>query len=156
VTFGTHVVPVLVWARPVKDVVVCDFFVRVEVKPALATFAFRTAIPGNTEGLKAAAWKLDEVLLEWIDPEYVLYFIIVELAVRAVCADHEFAVTSIKPRFETIIGELFIVEITQHGFLACHLHGEVMMRARPEFIFFLVASSTDFTTHKSCWNLNLS
>src|SRR3972149_5973050 len=60
------------------------------------------------------------------------------------------------PGFETIIGELFIVEITQHGFLACHLHGEVMMRARPEFILLLVTVSTNFTAYKCCRDINLN
>src|SRR5579872_5028501 len=74
VTLRAHEIPVLVQLGPVQDVVVFDLFVRVEMKPALAAFVFRSRVPGNRQRLNTTVWKFDEILLEWIDAESVFDF----------------------------------------------------------------------------------
>ena len=72
-------VPVLINAGPVEGIVMCDFVVRVEVKPAPAAFIFRPAVPGYAQGLQPPAGKLDKILLERIDTERIFDFVVMKL-----------------------------------------------------------------------------
>ncbi len=93
---SAHIVPVLVGPRPVNCIVMDDFFIWVEVKPALAALTFRTAIPCQCPGPAAAARKLNKILLERIYAKCLFYFIIVQLPIGAICADYGSAVALIE------------------------------------------------------------
>ncbi len=137
--FGAHMVPVLVDACPVECIVMSDFFFLVQVKPPLSPFIAGPGVPGDTEGLEASVREFDKVLLKGIDAECKFYLVVMELPVWTVCSDHEFAVFLRELGFETVILELFIAEVPEHGIIACMLHGEVVVRALPEIVLRLVA-----------------
>ena len=69
VTLGTHVIPVLLRARPVERIRVRDPLVRVEMEPALAARLLRPRVPRERESLDAAVRELDQVLLQRLDAE---------------------------------------------------------------------------------------
>ena len=56
VALGTHVVPVLLTAGPVKGIVMRDEFVRIQVEPALPAVGAVPGIPGNRQRLNVPAW----------------------------------------------------------------------------------------------------
>src|SRR5262245_51303579 len=76
-----HVVPVLLTAGPVQLVAEVDALVRIEVKPALPARLARARIPDDRQRLEPAAGQLDQVLLEWSQPEGVLDLEVGQLAV---------------------------------------------------------------------------
>ena len=47
VAFGAHEIPVLVQLGPMQDIVVLDFLVGIQMKPALAALVGRPAVPGK-------------------------------------------------------------------------------------------------------------
>ncbi len=92
VALGAHEIPVLVELRPVQDVVVADFFIGIEVEPALSALVLRPAVPGDPQRLQAPVGKFDQILLQGIDAERVFDLEFGGLAVRPVGLDHELAV----------------------------------------------------------------
>src|SRR5680860_420706 len=92
VTLGAHEVPVLVQLGPMERIVMADMLIGVEMEPALAALRLRAAVPGNGERLHAPIRKLDEILLQGLDPERVFHLEFVERAVRPVGLDVELAV----------------------------------------------------------------
>lgn len=127
VAVGALVVPVLVDAGPVQVVTGLELLLRVEVEPTLAAFLLRAAVPGNTEGLQAAAGKFDQVLLQRGKAEGVFDLEVGELAVRAVGVDEEFAVTAEEGAGNAVVAEMGIVEIAQHAVGRGDLHGHVVV-----------------------------
>src|SRR5215471_18522391 len=55
--FRTHEIPILVQLGPVQDIVMLDLLVRIEMKPALATFLLWPAVPGDRQRLQTAVGK---------------------------------------------------------------------------------------------------
>ena len=96
-TIGTHVVPVLIYAGPVKRVGVIDLLIGVKMKPALSALARWPAVPSYPEGLEPPAREFDQILLEGIHPKRVLYFVLAELTVRPVRLDQEPVILLIEP-----------------------------------------------------------
>src|SRR5215470_2033192 len=105
VALGARVVPILIQLRPVQNVVVLDLLVRVEVKPALAALLLWAAVPGDRQRLQPAIGKLNQILLQWIDPEGVFDFENPELSVRPVGLDQEFPVIAEEARVHIVILE---------------------------------------------------
>lgn len=91
VTFGAHIIPVLVGTRPVSDIVVRDILIRVEVNPALTSFLERPTVPANTQHLITSARKFDQILLEGSDTERLCDCIVLEHPVRPIRPHDEFS-----------------------------------------------------------------
>ena len=138
VTVRTHEVPVLRAPCPVQFVAEIDLLVRVLPEPALAAGILGPCIPGHRERLQAAAWQLDEVLLQRLDAEGVLDFEVGELAVGAVGADEEFAVAFEEVRCDALVGELRVVEVAAHGLRGRVLHCSRVLRRGPCGVLLLV------------------
>ena len=62
-TFGAHVIPVLLQAGPVEGVFMRQVLAGIEMKPALSALLLRPAVPGDAQRLIAAVRKTDQVLL---------------------------------------------------------------------------------------------
>ncbi|MGZ8915208.1 MAG: hypothetical protein ACXW1Z_19130 [Methylobacter sp.] len=150
-TLGAHEIPVLRRLRPVQFVFVADFFVAIEMEPALAALFFRTAIPGDGKGLEPAARQLDQILLERHDAEAVLDLEICELAVRAVGAHPISPFLTEKPGNHAILLKFGIAKIPEYRVLVCLLHGEVMVRALPKPILFGMTTGAGCPSHEFRW-----
>ena len=114
-----------------QHVVVADLLMRIEMEPALAAFALRARVPGKRERLDAPVGKLDEILLQGIEPERVFHFEGSELAVSAVSLHEELAVLAVEARMHAEIVEARVVEVTEHALLGRMRHGVLMLRAVP-------------------------
>ena len=88
---SAHEVPVLIDAGPVERIAAGNPGARIEKEPFLAALRTRTAVPGNSERLQAPARHPDKVLLKRRDSEGILDFVIMQVAVWSIGADHEFA-----------------------------------------------------------------
>lgn len=99
---------------PVKRMAGAEGLIRVEMEPALTTFAFAAAVPGDAEGLQAAARQFDEILLQRVMAEGVVDAKGVDAAVRAVGLNEELAVILTETGAGTGVIEVGIVEIAQH------------------------------------------
>ena len=128
VTFGTHAVPVLVGPGPVKRVAGLDFLIGIKMKPALAALGFRAGVPGDAQALQTPAWKLDQVLLERVDTEGVLDFIIVRFTVRSRRSDEISAVPFEEPACVAKVTERCTAEITKHAPVVSRSHRPGMIR----------------------------
>ena len=135
-----HEVPVLVQLGPVQNVVVLDLLVRIEMKPALAAFVLRPAVPGDRQRLQPAVRELDEILLQRIDAECVLHLERGELAVGTVGLDQELPVLAEEARTHAVIIEARIGEIAEHRFLGGVLHRVLVLGAAPQVRFGAVAA----------------
>ena len=131
VALGALAVPVLRGLRPVQHVAVVHALARVEVEPALAALLLRAAVPGDGEGLVAAARQLDQVLLQRRQAEDVGHRVVREPAVRAVGADEGLPVLPVEAGRHALVGEARVVEVAEDGLLARLLHREVVVRAAP-------------------------
>src|SRR4026207_729113 len=88
-TLRAHEVPVLPHTGPVQLIGMRDALVRIEMKPALAAFGLRTAVPGGNQRLYSPTGKFDQVLLQRRDAKCVADLELGELAVGTVGADSE-------------------------------------------------------------------
>ena len=122
VAFRAHEVPVLVQLGPVQDIVVLDLLIGIDVKPALAAFVLRPAVPGDRKRLNTAVGEFDQVLLQRIDAEGVFHLEDGELAVWAVGLDQKFAVLAEEAGVHAIMVEAGVVEIAEHGLVGGVLH----------------------------------
>src|SRR5262249_19509128 len=96
VALRAHEIPVLIELGPMQDVVMLDVLVRIEMEPALSAFFLRAAIPRDRERLHAPVWKLDQILLKWIDAEGEFHLEGGQLAIRPVGFDKIFPVLARK------------------------------------------------------------
>ena len=140
VAFRAHEIPVLVQFGPVQDIVVPDLLVGIEVKPALAAFVLRPAVPGERQGLQAPVGEFDQILLQRIDAEGVFHLENGELAVGAVGLDQKFPVLAEEAGTHAVIIEARVVEIAEYGLVGGVLHCRLVLRAAPQFRFGLVAA----------------
>ena len=141
VTLGAHVVPVLVGPRPVKRVTVRNRFVGVEVEPLLAL-----RVPGDTQGLQPATGEFHQVLLQRPQAEGVGDLEVLELAVGPIGVHVEPAVPVEERGGHAEVREADVVEVSQDGGLAGHLHGVAVIGARPAPVLLGVASTALFPT----------
>ena len=131
VALGALAVPVLRELRPVQHVAVVHALARVEVEPALPALLRGAAVPGDGEGLVAAARQLDQVLLQRRQAEGVGHRVIREPAVGAVGADEGLPVLPVEAGGHALVGEVRVVEVAEDGLLARLLHREVVVGAAP-------------------------
>ena len=149
VALGAHEVPVLVQLGPVQEIVVADFFVRIEVKPTLAPLVFRAAVPGDGEGLQSSIGKFDQVLLQRIEAERVLDLEHAELAVRPVGLDQEFSVLAEEARAHAVVVKVRVVEIAEHRLVGRVIHGVLVLRRSPKLRFRLMAPGAGLAADES-------
>src|SRR5262249_20437166 len=148
---GAHEVPVLVQLGPMQDVVVLNLLVRIEVKPPLPALLLRSAVPGDRQRLQPAVGKFDEVLLQRLDAEGVLYLERGELAVRAIGLDEKLSVLAEEAGVHPVIVESRIVEIAEHRCVGCVLHRELVLRVAPELRFRGMALGTRLAADECGW-----
>ena len=132
---GAHEVPVLVQLGPVQEIVVANFFVRIEVEPTLAPLVFRAAVPGDGEGLQSSIGKFDQILLQRVEAERVLDLEHADLAVRPVGLDQELSVLAEESRTRPVVLKIRIVEVAEHRFLGRVIHGMLVLRRSPKLRF---------------------
>src|SRR5258705_5569960 len=106
------------------------------MKPALAAFGVRTAVPGDTKRLQSPAGKFDQVLLQRRDSKCVSDLELGELAVGTVGADSELVIALGEGAGNVAVSEFRVSEIAQHGIRVCRLHRQLVRRASPRLVFF--------------------
>ncbi len=74
------------------------------------------------------AIELHHVLLQWIHSEDVLHLEVLHLAIGALGMNHEPVTVSKQPVLQSVMLEDDIVEIADHAFVGCHIHGQIMVR----------------------------
>src|SRR5215813_11545969 len=142
VALCAHEVPVLVASRPVQRIVGRELLVGIERKPALSPH-----VPGHGKALESSPGKLHQILLERRYPEGVLDLEVAGLAVGALGAHEELAVTRVEARELAEVGEARDPEIAEHGVRGGKLHRLLVMRAPPLARLRGVALCADAITH---------
>ena len=131
-----------------QRVLVIDYLVGVEVKPALAALRGRARIPGDAEGLQSAARQGQQVLLQRVHAEYVGHLEFRGLAVLAVGVDEKFFTPAEEACRHATVGVLGVVEIAQHGIVRGQLHRKVVVGTLPQGVFLCVAVGAAVGTGK--------
>src|SRR6202022_1921714 len=108
----------------------------------------RPAVPGERQGLEAPVGKLDEILLQRIDPEGVFHFERGELAVGTISLDQKFSVPAEEARMHAVIIEARIAEIAQHRFVGRVIHGLLMLRPTPKLCLRLMAAGAALAAYE--------
>jgi len=126
----------------VERIVGGDVFIRVEVEPAPAALFHGPGVPSDAERLKTPAGKPDQVLLQVLDAEGVDDLELGRLSVWPLGLYEEPAIPLVEAGRDAEVCEGAVVEISQDGLLAGHLHGQVVMGAGPEPVGFLMAVDT--------------
>ncbi len=147
VALGAHEVPVLIYARPMQDVVVADRLIGMKVEPALAASRALPRIPRDRQCLKAPTREGDQVLLKGIDAEGVGDLEIRHLSVMPLGVHEELSVTAEEARGDAIGNAGRIVEITEDRAVFGRLHGERVMRAAPRRDLPGMTAGTGGTAH---------
>jgi hypothetical protein len=146
---GALVVPGLVAAGPVQWVAGLELLTGIELEPALTTLVFGPAVPGDPERLQPAAGKGDQVLLQRIDPERIGDRIVVQRAIRAVCADHELVAIAEEGGRDPKMLERRVGEVAEHRSLGGFLHCQGVVRALPGVELRRVATGAGLGADKS-------
>src|SRR6202048_4500512 len=123
-----------------QDVVVPDLLIRIKMKPALAAFFLRAAVPRDRQGLPAAVREVDQILLQRIDAEGVFHLEGGELSVRAVGLDKKFAALAEEPGAYVVIIEARVVEIAEHRRIVRVLHRVLVLGRTPQLRLLVVAA----------------
>jgi hypothetical protein len=113
----------------VQLIVEIDALVREQIEPA-----FALGVPGDGECLKSTAGQLEQVLLQRIEAEGVLYSEIGPLAIRAVGIDPVAAIALEKSGFGLAMRKADAGEVAQHIRRVRLLHRAIMMRAGPRLV----------------------
>ena len=121
-TFGAHVIPVLLASGPVQGVGVSDDFIAIDMEPALATLFIRPGIPGRRQYLQAPVRKCDQILLQRCYAECEFNLVVLEFTACIVHADRILAVSSGKRARYAEVLEFTVCEIAEYRVLARHLH----------------------------------
>src|SRR5271168_3711086 len=114
VAAGAHIVPGLVPPRPMHWIGGRQFPIRVELEPALTTVFPPAAVPGDTQRLKPAAGKADQVLLQGINPESEGNLIVVWLSVSAFRSHHEGLAGAAEAGYDPVLRLVCVVERTNY------------------------------------------
>jgi hypothetical protein len=146
-TVGAHAVPVLGLVGPVQPVIRFDILSCVNGIAQMKPFAI-FGIPGNGKTLEPSAVEGYEVLLQGSEAESMGDLEIAELTGRALCIYIKPAILHEHAVRLTFVPELKIIEITQYGGVVSHIHGKVMMRAKPQIVFFLMTFDAGTPAHK--------
>ena len=113
VTLSAHEIPVLVQLCPMQHIIVSNSLVLIKVKPSLTALRLGPSVPRNGECLDPAVWKLDEILLKWLDPKRVLDFESCEFSVVSIRFNEILSFPVEKTRVNAIIFEASVVEIAE-------------------------------------------
>ncbi|HVA76322.1 MAG TPA: hypothetical protein VNF27_00425 [Candidatus Binataceae bacterium] len=155
-TIRTHVVPVLIDSSPMPRVPIGDRFTGIKCEPSLTAARARAAIPGDAECLQSSAGHRDEILLQRIDTERVLDFVIMKRPIGTIGAHHELRATTKESRGDPVVAEARLREVAHDRGICGRLHGKSMMRAVPERILMLVTrcafgGADEFRVHHQRW-----
>src|SRR5207237_630586 len=115
-----------------------ELVVGIKIEPTLAAGRFRPAVPGDAEGLQAAAGHFHEVLLQRCHAKGELDLELAWLAVRPLRAHEELAVAVAERRGGAVLDETGVAEIAQHRAAARMLHRFGMLRGLPGHRFALM------------------
>ncbi|MDT4836007.1 hypothetical protein FQZ97_696890 [compost metagenome] len=126
VALHAHEVGVLLRVAPVQRVLEVHALARIEVEPGTLLH-----VPGQAQGLQAAAGDFDQVLLQGRDAEGVGHPEIRGLAVRTGGVDPEAAILAEEARGFLVVLEAGVVEVAEHAGLARLLHGQLVVAALP-------------------------
>ena len=134
--FGAHQVPGLPAPGPVQPVVGAFHLVGRQSVPL-----FLLNIPGDVQTLQPAFGKRHQVLLQGVGPEGVGDLECTELPIRALGLNHELLTLAIEAGDDLVVwvGIGDITEVAEDGFVAGHVHGQVVMGAAPLVVGALVA-----------------
>ena len=141
-------IPVHVGAGPVQGVAVVGHLLRIEMEPALAAVLRGPCVPGDIEGLQAAAGQRQQVLLQGFDTKGVAYREVLQGTVFAGGVDDEIVAVAGEGCGYPAAGEGGTVEITEYRVSCGLLHGQVMVRVLPQLVFGPVTVGTALTADK--------
>lgn len=145
VTLRALVVPYLINTRPVHGVTRFERLIWIQMEPALPALMLWTCIPGDSQHLKSATGKLDQVLLEWRDAEGVLDLVVTWPSIRPLGIDEKFRLALEETRGYAQVGEARLVEIAQHRPLIRFLHSQIVVGTLPRGVFPFVAKRAALT-----------
>ncbi|MOA13752.1 hypothetical protein D3C78_1338150 [compost metagenome] len=126
VAFDAHEVGILLRAAPVQRIAMVDALVGIQVEPGPLFH-----IPGGAERLQAAAFQLDQVLLQGLQPEGVGHLEVGRLAVRPRQVHPERVALALEMGGFHVVVQWRGVEVGQHRLRAGGLHGPLVMGALP-------------------------
>jgi len=127
---------------------VLDLLVRVEMKPALTTLVLWAAVPGDRQRLQPAVGKLNQILLQRIEPERVLDLERGKLAVGPIGLDQELPVPAEEAGAYAVVVEARVGKIAKNRLVVGMGHRVAMLRAAPESCLCLVAAAAAFAADK--------
>jgi hypothetical protein len=145
-----HEIPILIQLRPVQHIVMADLLVGIEMKPALAALLLRTTVPHNRQRLNASIGKLDQVLLQRIDPESVFHLERGRVAVGAVSLDQELPILAKETRTHAVIVEARVVKIAKHRLVSRVIHRLLVVRCAPQLRLRLMAPGAGVAADERC------
>lgn len=148
VAIRAHEIPGLIDGGPVAGIPIGDFLARIKKEPAPAPALWWAAVPRNPKRLQASALHLDKVLLQRVDAECVLDFVVMKGPVGSIGAYHKFRGAAKEGRSDPIVAETCVVEIAQDGGIRGRLHRQLMMRAAPQRILSPVTFSAISGPHE--------
>src|SRR5262245_50917492 len=141
---GTHEIAVRIERGPMQHVGVLDLFIRMEMKPALATLVFRPAVPGDGKRLDPAIREFDQILLKGFDAEGVFHLESRKLAIGAIGLDEELVVLREEAGMDAVVIKTRVVEVAEHGGGRSVLHGKLVLGLLPKRGFGLMAIGAGF------------
>ena len=111
-----------------KDVVVADFLIRIQVIPALAALAGGAGIPSERQDLPATVRKVGEVLLQRLYAEGVANLEIFRITIR-VSGSHDVTVTiTVHTAGDPIVLNLGVIKVANDRFRGSCSHRQLVMR----------------------------
>ena len=128
-----------------------DLLIGIEMKPSSSALVLGPAVPGERQRLDAAVGKFDQILLEGKNAEGVFDLELGELPVRPVGLDHELAVAAEEARLDPVMVESRAGKVTQHRLFRRMVHGELVVRAAPEFCLVLMAGGAGLAADIACF-----
>ena len=105
-------------------------------------------IPGDGQALQAAAGKRNQILLQRIEAESVLYFKITHFTARPLGIHEKPVILTVKTGCHTEIFKNSIIKVSKNSGFIGHAHCQIMMGIAPLVVFFLVAVHTFLTADK--------
>ena len=139
VAVRAHVVPVEVFTGPVQDILVVDRFIGIKMIPALSSILLGPTVPAQLQHLNMAPGKLDHVLLQRINPQYVVHLEICILPIRSLGIDEKLVILPEEPALDPEMFIPGIIKVPENGIRICLLHGQLVVGAMPVLLSFLVA-----------------
>ncbi|MNB97401.1 hypothetical protein D3C75_446280 [compost metagenome] len=131
VAIRAHGVPVLVTPGPVQGIAGGKALARIEGEPTLSALRLGAAVPGQGQGLQAAAGEGDQVLLQRIMAEGVEDLDVNRLALFPLETDEIVLSLAKEAGLDASFVEMGVVEIPQHVVRGGVAHGPGMVGPLP-------------------------